>query len=135
MPLLQSKLKDIESDDVLQIVADLCNMAQWPVAEFEQHSLHAFLQLAMTRPPKLLTLDYVALPSALGTRMDKLQRHGFYAVCSELQQGGSLEPFDRVSLLSYLKKRFARHRPAKPRKPTKADRWDAVVQQRRANRR
>lgn len=135
MSLLMTFLKDLEDEDIRAVVYDLCNMAQQAPGEHGDQYLFHFLQTMMGRPAKLLSLDYLATPSVLGTKLEKLQSHGFCAVCSELEKGGSLEPYDRMTLLSYLRKRAPKIRPTAPPKSAKAKRSEAVTAQRRANRR
>ncbi len=89
----------------------------------------------MTIDPKQLSLDYIATPTVLSLKLEKLQNNDFYKVCEELKPDYSLESFDKITLFSFLKKHFASHRPkaVRQRAPSKLDRIININIQRRKN--
>ena len=134
--MLQIPLCQIEDDDTMEVIADLCQILKWPIMEFKDHSLFAFLQIAMTQEPKAISTAYLPTPSILDKKLAKIQIHGFYQVCKELKNGLPLEPYDDKTLMAFLKSHFADHRP-KPIKrsslPTDQERDAAIIKLRRNN--
>jgi hypothetical protein len=131
--MLQTLLCDIDDDEVLDVISDLCRMVQRSEDDYQRHSLFNFLQHLMTAYRQFISLQYIPGDSVLGERLEKLQHHGFYEICKELKRCASLEPFDRIILLSFLKKHFPP--PKKLPRSTNVQRMDAVWQRRRKNRR
>ena len=131
--MLRTRLRDIGDDDVLDVISDLCWMTQQPEGPYQRYSLREFLHYLVTQYRKCISMQYIPGDSVLGQRLEQLQNHAFYEVCKELKGGASLEPFDRNTLISFLKKHFP---PAKklPKK-TGVQRMDDDVKRRRNNRR
>jgi len=135
-PMLQTPLCQIEDDDTMEVIADLCQILKWPIMDFKDHPLFAFLQIAMTQESDSLSTSYLPTPSILDKKLAKIQSHGFYPVCKELKNGLPLEPYDSKTLMTFLKNHFTDHRPKslqRPSEPTEQERDASLVNLRRRN--
>ncbi len=134
--MLQTPLCQIEDDDTMEVIAALCQILKWQIIDFKEHSLFAFLQIAMTQEPKAISTTYLPTLSILDEKLAKIQTHGFYQICKELKNGCSLEPYDNKTLMIFLKNHFTDHRPKltkKPSEPTEQERDIALIKLRRSN--
>ena len=105
--MLHLPLGKIQSEDILQVVGDFCQMLRWCENDYAEYSLFNFLELVMSQNPRNISLDYLALPLVLDRSMDRLGEHEFLAVCRELKHGDVLELHSNSSLLAFLKSHFA----------------------------
>ena len=120
------------------IMVDVANLRGWEVEQYGEYPIFEFLQLAMSAPAKDLTRSHWPVPSLLHEKMKHLEGHPIYMICMELRSrndGHGLESHDEISLLSYLKKRFAESRKFEKaranKRPSASERITAV---RRRNR-
>jgi len=132
--MLHIPLGQIEDNEILEVVSDLAQILRWPLLDFEEHTVFDFLQIVMTE--KLLSTTYLPSPSILDKKMAKIQDHGFYQVCKQLVGNLSLEPYDRKTLLSFLKSHFTCSRSKAiylPSNPTDQERKIDLIRLRRRN--
>lgn len=133
--MLRTPLAAILDEEIQQGVTDFCRMLRWREDDYAEYPLFNFLELVMSQDPKLVSLDYLALPRILDRKMDTLRPPGFRALCQELKNGDTLEQHGGITLLSFLKTHFAylRTKPKAPRAPAGADITTRTILQRRLN--
>ena len=123
---LEAKIADLaaQNKDFKSLTRELCDGVNWDPAEYSGQSL-ATLLVRIVQEDKALTIQHVAVPRILATRVDKLIYGSvIYCVCDELLKPTNkrIEAFGRRNVLAVIKERcrFLRSTLLRQRKPRKS---------------
>lgn len=133
--MLRRPLKDITDETTGQVVQDLCKILKFSPQHYFEHSLNEFFEMIFLEGRKKLKTEDLFYPSVLDNKMESLQSSGFYSLCKEIKSGQSLEPYDQMKALTFLKKHYTPEKPARQKKSglSPQDMDARTIKQRREN--
>lgn len=105
--LLHTALGENQDESVKRLVYDLCALRKRRITDYDEYTLFNFLEVVVKEDSKYLSLDHLAAPMILDQKLDTLHGLGIYSVCRELNNGDTLEPKAGMTLIKFIKKRFA----------------------------
>lgn len=133
--LFQTPISEIENPEVIEVIDDFCQMLNWRKDDYLDYNLREFLEVVFKENPKSISLSHIPLSRILDRKMGKLRDHGIYPVCRMLNNEDTMEQHAKISLLAFLKERFATP-PTQPKARRIATGHDSVTRtiiQRRLN--
>ena len=136
---LHTKVRDIEDNDVREVMVELCHCARWDLARHEGGTIFHLLSSLFLERADTLSVEYVPSPSWLETKTRKVTSEPILDFCRELTalKRTTLEAYDRKPVLTLIKECFPQlgQPPASPQReePSDFERETRLIVQRRRN--
>ena len=121
---VETKISQINDPDFQALISELYEGLNWGPDDFHERPL-SFLLIEWERYEKKLTLDHVARPRMLATKVNNLIPGSVvHRVCSELARlnNNVIDAYERMTVLTLIQRCRKRLYPKIPRvrKPTKS---------------